>query len=382
MARHGDIVASICETHIGTCRLPVRRPLNTAVGSIHERCGVLIRVIDDDGIDGVGEAAPLSGFSPENIDLAVADLESSLDAQGPVIGRVFDSIDDVFTVVAQQKIVPSAAFALETALSDLMAKQRGLSCAVLWSAGEQPRDRVRTRQLIANEKQAHECLARGVRDFKTKVGKDSIGADLERVHLIAEVLRTKPPTTLTVDANGAWSFDAAKQAICDFAARGIDCVEQPLAANAPLSHFRKLRDSTDVAIALDESIRNEAELCAAVEARAADLVVVKPMFCGGVAASLRLARIANDSGVETIVTHSLESAVGRAATAHVAAALPHPKSMPDRWAHGLSAVNWLSDDLGKGLIDSTGSIEISSARPQGLGITVRPTSPINWRRVR
>ena len=52
------------------------------------------------------------------------------------------------------------------------------------------------------------------------------------------------------------------------------------------------------------------------------VVVLKPAFLGGVVATRDLIKAASAEGLHCIVTHALESAVGRAAAIHLACALP------------------------------------------------------------
>jgi L-alanine-DL-glutamate epimerase-like enolase superfamily enzyme len=70
-------------------------------------------------------------------------------------------------------------------------------------------------------------------------------------------------------------------------------------------------------------------------------VVVKPAAVGGLLATTELVLLAIRHGVQVIFSNLMESAVGRFATAHLAAAygeLPGP--------HGLATGAWLAEDVG------------------------------------
>ena len=65
-------------------------------------------------------------------------------------------------------------------------------------------------------------------------------------------------------------------------------------------------------------------LAAAVVANArgvVDVLVLKPMVLGGLRCTMKLARSAQEAGLRVVLTSSIDSALGRASAAHLAAAL-------------------------------------------------------------
>lgn len=125
---------------------------------------------------------------------------------------------------------------------------------------------------------------------------------------------------IRIDANGAWSLAEAINNIrvIDDLIDGIDYVEQPC---AQLSDCGVLRDEVGVLIAVDEGLRRAESLDKAVdEVRAnADIVILKPIPLGGVAATLDLAeRI----GLPAVISGSMDSSVGLSVGIAAAAALP------------------------------------------------------------
>ncbi|MDF1661030.1 MAG: enolase C-terminal domain-like protein, partial [Planctomycetota bacterium] len=97
-------------------------------------------------------------------------------------------------------------------------------------------------------------------------------------------------------------------------------IEQPLKAT-DLEGHRKLRENYSIPVALDESLAHFS-IADVVEGKAADAVVIKPMFCGGLLAARNMILEARKAGLITILTNALESAVGRQAALHLAASLP------------------------------------------------------------
>lgn len=134
-------------------------------------------------------------------------------------------------------------------------------------------------------------------------------------------------------------MSAAVTAIRALAAHGLEYVEQPCATVEELIELRKtLRDRhIDVLVAADESVRKADDPIRVARLGAADLVVVKVAPLGGVRAALD---IAQRCGLPTVVSSAIDTSVGIAAGAALAAALP---GLPH--ACGLGTVSLLADDV-------------------------------------
>ena len=97
----------ICTVRIERRLLRYRSPIPTAHGPVGNRWTVLLALEDEDGHTGLGEAAPLSGFTPDTVDDAEAALHrwASDDSNG---GLPAGS--------------PTARAAVDSALLDLAAR--------------------------------------------------------------------------------------------------------------------------------------------------------------------------------------------------------------------------------------------------------------------
>ena len=138
-----------------------------------------------------------------------------------------------------------------------------------------------------------------------------------------------PQVGLRLDVNGRWSLAQSVRALRLLASVAPEWVEQPLPA-ADLAGLAELRRMQLAPIGADESVHDATSLEAVLAAGAADVIVLKPMFLGGLLPALALHRQARAAGVRAILTHALESAIGRTGTAHLGAALEGPEE-----AHGL-----------------------------------------------
>lgn len=159
----------------------------------------------------------------------------------------------------------------------------------------------------------------GCRTVKVKVAErgQTVADDLERVAAAREWLGAEG--RLRVDANGGWGVDEAERAIRRLAPYDIEYVEQPCATVPELSEIRTRIADLGVLVAADESVRKASDPLAVARAGAADILVIKAQPLGGIAAALR---IVADAGLPIVVSSALDTSVGLAMGAHLAAATP------------------------------------------------------------
>jgi len=159
----------------------------------------------------------------------------------------------------------------------------------------------------------------GCRTVKVKVAErgQTIEDDVARVRAARAVLGAEG--RIRIDANAAWNVDEAEHAIhrlCEF---DLEYVEQPCASVEELAEIRRRTRYMDIPIAADESVRKAADPLAVARAGAADILVVKAQPLGGVRRALEIVR---EAGLPAVVSSALESSIGIAMGAQLAAALP------------------------------------------------------------
>jgi L-alanine-DL-glutamate epimerase-like enolase superfamily enzyme len=136
----------------------------------------------------------------------------------------------------------------------------------------------------------------GLRSFKLKVG---FKGDLNRLMRVAEYLHRgidAGRVTLRVDANGAWSFDEAKEWLTGASRLPLSAVEQPLAKGQD-ALLGDLKKATRHALMYDESLATMADAERLVALGVADAFNIRISKCGGLMASLRLAAYARRHNV-------------------------------------------------------------------------------------
>ena len=358
----------IAAASVRRVRLEFRRPLPTARGVQSVRETLLLSLTDADGLTGHGEAAPWPGFGTESTDAAQAALEQTAVAlRGADVepGAPDAAIDSML------RDRPAALAALHGALWDLAARRLGLPLARclaqrIRAAGPDASDAVATHALLLGDTpddvraSAVEARQAGYRAVKLKLGYGTLDADFARASAARSALG--PDVLLRGDANGAWDSERALAALERLAPLGFEFVEQPLPADA-LDELAVLRRRAPVRIALDESVATDSDVVRAIEAGAADVVVLKPAFLGGSMRALAIAERVRAAGAEVIYTHAMESAVGAHHALHCAAADGDAMAI-----HGLSTSGLFVEDVAAPVDARHGIVEV----PVGAGIGVSP----------
>ena len=303
--------------------LPFKEPYVTARGSLTRREMVLLRVRDEDGIVGLGEAVPLALRGGVGLRDVVGELEG------------WGEHEEVHGLSAP------ARCAVGTALMDLRGRRVGKGL------GEEARDEAVecNATLVAGPPDAVAAEAErwaqaGFTTFKLKLGAESArnipgeyfsrtrgSADVEQVRAVREALG--PGVRIRVDANEAWDLETAKATLAELEPFGIELAEQPVAG---LEAMAELSASTSIPLAADESVASlgDAEEAAALGACA--YTGIKLSKVGGPEEALAIADV-----LPSYITSALDGPVGIAAAAQVALSLAetgHPERL--HLAHGLA----------------------------------------------
>ncbi len=273
-------------------RLPLRAPLRMAHGVVTEREGLIVRLEDEAGRIGWGEAAVLPWFGTETADEAEAACRE--------LGEKFDA----------EKLarLPLRLGCLRHALTAAMAAKvavvsaKSLPVAALLPAGRGVLERIPPL-----------CEA-GFRVFKWKVG---VGDLADELALLDDVCAQLPEgAKLRLDANGAWTRRQAERWLERTAERPIEYVEQPAFAK-PTAGAALHRQAEDLLlglardyptpIALDESLVGEGDVAHWLQLGWPGVFVVKLSLCGDVRGVLQQLAAAK---AEVVFSSALETGIG------------------------------------------------------------------------
>jgi L-alanine-DL-glutamate epimerase-like enolase superfamily enzyme len=136
-----------------------------------------------------------------------------------------------------------------------------------------------------------------------------------------------PDIGIKVDVNQGWRTAGVASA----AVRGCQSsqpayIEQPVAA-WDLDGLAEVRRQTGARIMVDEGCHGPREMQRIVALRAADLVNIKLMKCGGLLNAVKLNAIAETAGIVAQVGTMVESSIASAAGLHLATALANVQTV-------------------------------------------------------
>ena len=377
-------------------RLALRDPLVTGGVSIRFRAGLLVSLAAD-GVTGWGEASPLPGWSRNSLletedalrrtldgidaggeaalDALVGDLGDAPHARSGVTGAWADlqarraGRPLVDYLVAQEAKAGRAGRSLAEHLVADPVHRPGTSVAVNALAADPvraPAASVAVNALIVApepsevEEAAHDAVEAGFMAVKLKVGAGDPAVDMDRVQAARAGLG--PAAELRLDANGAWDQATAIEVLGSVQGCDIAYCEEPVAG---IEAIAALGRRSPIAVAVDESMRSQADAVQALDLGVSNLIV-KPQALGGPDVALTIAARAHEAGARVTVTSFLDSAVGLAHALHVAAAVD---AIAPHWrAHGLATADLLSADVADLPPVTAGVMSL----PPGYGIGVAP----------
>lgn len=201
-----------------------------------------------------------------------------------------------------------------------------LAAAVDYAWQPQPehlRDRIGVNATIPaiDAARVTEVLARfpGCRTAKVKVAEpgQTLADDVARVRAVREAMG--PEGRIRIDANGLWNIDEAEHAVHALNEFDLEYVEQPCATVPELAELRTRVKYMGIPVAADESIRKSSDPLAVTREKAADVLVIKAQPLGGITHALQIVTAA---GLPVVVSSALDTAIGLAQGAALAAALP------------------------------------------------------------
>jgi O-succinylbenzoate synthase len=171
----------------------------------------------------------------------------------------------------------------------------------------------------------------GTAKVKVAESGQSLADDIARVEAVRDAMGTGK---VRVDANGGWGVDEAVRALSELSRYDLEYAEQPCRSVEELALVRR---RVSMKIAADESIRKATDPYRVAAREAAHVAVLKVQPLGGIRACLRLAE---DLGMDVVVSSAVETSLGLRAGLALAAALPE---LP--YACGLNTASLLAADV-------------------------------------
>lgn len=310
----------ITDVKLGMISVPLRVPFKTALRTVNSVEDVVVEIHTDTGAVGYGEAPPtgvITGDTTGGIIGAVRDHIAKA-----IIGRDVDDFEDLMIAVQGSMVKnTSAKAAVDMALWDLYGQL--YKAPVYKLMGGARKTIVTDITISVNDpdtmaKDAADAIARGYDCLKVKVGKEP-EKDIARLSAIREAV---PKSTLIrIDANQGWSPKEAVRILNGMQEKGLDIefVEQPVKGH-DIDGLKYVTERSYVPVLADESVFSVEDAFRILQERAADMINIKLMKCGGLYNGLKIATAAEVYGVECMIGCMLEAKISVNAAVHLACA--------------------------------------------------------------
>ena len=339
----------------------LKGPFETSFGTI---CGRRIALVEVrcDGVSGWGEVTAAEGpfYNSETTDIAWIVLCNFVAPL--VLGKNIKTASEVMQLLEPIRGHEMAKAALETALWDVEARQKGLP---LWRllGGTRPEIACGVSLGIRHDPQeligaVEKELKDGYQRIKIKI---KPGKDLD---FVSAVRKQFPKTRLMADANSAYRL-ADAEFLRKFDAFELMMIEQPLEWD-DMYHHSKLQTLLKTPICLDECIHNPDHAEAALNMGACRIINIKLGRVGGHSHARQIEELCRSRGVPVWCGGMLETGIGRAHNIAMSTlsgfVLPGDVSASQRY--------W-DEDLIEPEVQVTPSGTIRVPTAPGVGYTVR-----------
>ncbi len=300
-------------------RIALRHPFVTALRRTEAVEYVRLLLRTETGLEAAGSAPATQAVTGETLDSIEQRLRNTI--LPAIMNRPLD-LDALLNNVRNCcRGSGSAKAAADTALHFLAAAEKGIPLFRMLGA-----DRPASLQTAVTvsldtpesmRDKAAEAWHSGMHILKIKVGGND-GYDVQRIRAVAAAV---PDASLLVDANQAW--DAAATMIFIEAVSDLDIalIEQPVAAD-DLEALAKITAYSPFPILADEAVFTAEDAQNVLEMRAADLINIKLMKCGGIAEAQKIVTLCRRYDTRCMLGSMLEGPESITAALHLAAAYP------------------------------------------------------------
>ena len=305
-------------------RSPIREPVQTSFGIMHDRPAVAIRLEDNEGCVGWGEIwcnFPSVGAEHRArlFDSVVAPI--LLEKVWPTPTAAFQELSNRLHILGIQcgepGTIAQAIAGTDIALWDLLGRKTGKPLWELFGGTPQIETYASGISPTNPEKIAAEKWAEGFRAFKLKVG---FGQDRDFSNLQALRSLLGPDTKIMVDANQAWSLESAARYIEHLAPLNPFWVEEPIAADRPIKEWNMLAAQSSVPLAAGENMRGETQFYEAIQSNAFSVIQPDIGKWGGFSGCIPVAKAICASN-QLFCPHWLGGGIGLVASMHLKAAV-------------------------------------------------------------
>ena len=306
--------------------LPFARPYEWTFGSMQGATSIIIQVITDENIVGIGEGTcPFyPNISPEISRLIVDSSRRLISSEDPFdIERIMRKLYAFAGWHFARHMANWVFGGVEMALWDIVGKACKRPLYQLFGGcmrrkipffGFVFRDKLET---MVSE--ARKYVEDGFETLYLKIGVDE-AEELEQLSSIRDAVGYK--VALRLDANEAWTPGAAVRFIKKFEKFEPEFIEQPVLAS-DLEGMVRVRKTVGVPVLADQSSRTLSEASNVIRRGAADALSTSPLDAEGMAACRKVAAIAEAAGLPVVMHSNVETGLATASFLQIIASTPN-----------------------------------------------------------
>lgn len=297
-----------------------KQPLKTNHGIWKKREGIIIRLQDKQGNEGLGEIAPLPWFGSENLAEALYFCQQ---LNGKINLTIINQIPET---------MPCCQFAFQSGYNELKInknnhnliyspKTNNFNYSYLLPTGEDALKQLKIMNTTDNK------------TFKWKIGVNSL--EKEQILFTELITLLSSTSKLRLDANGGLTYFQAQQWLQMVQKYNIvEFIEQPL-PTTKLDLMLDLSANYSTPLALDESVANFNQLQFCYENGWKGIFVIKPAICGY---PDRLEKFCLTYNLDVVLSSVLETTIGRKIALSMAPKIQNPNR-----AMGFGVSHWFKD---------------------------------------
>ncbi len=336
------------------------------------RPSVLVRLTDDEGYQGWGQAVPIQTWTyetPETVETTIANYlaEALLGMDPEDIPAIHERMNH--TIYPACSIgQPLAKAGIDIACYDLVGKRRNQSVVNMLGGPQldslQLSWTVNSMDISVIETQLEEGWQRGYRNFNFKVGPPQTESyDLE---LARKIQAFSPDGFLWADANTGYTPEGALKTLPKLADIGVAVIESPL---PPLliSGYQALKRQGALPIFMDEGIIFDRVVEEFITLEMMDGLTIKTARTSGIWQSQKIVRLAQDHGLPLLGSGLCDPDISLAATLHLFAWAGIDKPC------ALNGPQFLGTTLVEAGLEQQNDI-IQVPQGPGLGINMQPSA--------
>ena len=321
--------------------LPLSRDLVIAGKTLNERSGFFITLVNEEGVQGIGEIAPLAGFHHETLDDCIAlirqhrNLLSAIPIKTQSLNKCEAFLHELFRTLDPFKALPSVHFGLAMAAINLWAEAHNTHPANVLSPT--PLTTLPINGLVTStcdhwHQDVRQLVDAGHSVIKLKVGRSELQKEAHALRALQD--RYGTPTAYVLDGNRAWSLDEAttffEHITTDSIRYGEELLQDP-------HNLATLQNRVAVIMALDETLFEYEKHATLIQGWQGNVILKPDRISGSIENCLALAYDAHHRGADAIISSAFNSAIGLSFLVQLAAALQCPHA-------GLDTGQWFAEE--------------------------------------